>query len=71
MVQAVMNSGDYANVPRRQLHEAVERVGALDRARARADEFARAARTALNDLPETDFLNSLAAIPTYVIDRDR
>jgi octaprenyl-diphosphate synthase len=71
LVQAVMSSGDYANVPRRQLHDAVERVGALDRARARADDFARAAQTALNTLPETEFRNSLAAIPTYVIDRDR
>lgn len=71
MVQAVMNAGDYTSVPRGQLHEAVERVGALSRARERADEFARAARTALDALPATEFRNTLAAIPTYVIERDR
>lgn len=71
MVQTVMNSGSYASVPRRQLHEAVERVGALDRARRCADEFATTARTALDVLPESEFRNSLAAIPNYVIDRDR
>lgn len=71
MVQAVMNAGDYTSVPRGQLHEAVERAGALSRARERADEFARAARTALDALPATEFRNTLAAIPTYVIERDR
>ena len=55
----------------RELHAAVERVGALDRTRARADEFASAARNALDALPESEFRNSLAAIPDYVIDRDR
>jgi octaprenyl-diphosphate synthase len=71
MVQTVMNSGNYEIVPRRELHEAVQRVGALDRARGRADEFAKAASTSLDDLPESQFRNSLAAIPNYVIDRDR
>ena len=70
-VQTVMTSGSYANVPRRQLHDAVERVGALDRSRLRADEFARAAQSTLNALPHSEFRNSLAAIPTYVINRDR
>ncbi|HEY6232354.1 MAG TPA: polyprenyl synthetase family protein [Pyrinomonadaceae bacterium] len=71
LVQTVMNSGNYASVPRRELHAAVERTGALDRTRDRADEFARAARGALEGLPESEFRNSLAAIPDYVIDRDR
>jgi len=71
LVQTIMNSGSYATVPRRELHAAVERVGALDRTRARADEFASAARNALDALPESEFRNSLAAIPDYVIDRDR
>jgi octaprenyl-diphosphate synthase len=71
MVQAVMTEANYEGIPRRQLLNDVERVGAIDRARARADEFAAAARAALDYLPESDFCDALKAIPTYVLDRDR
>jgi octaprenyl-diphosphate synthase len=71
MVQGVMTEGSYETVPRRKLLEAVERVGAIERTRAHADEFAAAARAALCDLPDSDFCESLKAIPTYVLDRDR
>jgi octaprenyl-diphosphate synthase len=71
MVQTVMTEGSYEGVPRRKLLDAVERVGVIERARARGDEFAAAARTALDDLPDSDFCESLKAIPTYVLDRDR
>jgi octaprenyl-diphosphate synthase len=71
LVQTVMTSGSYANVPRHQLHDAVERVGALDRSRLRANEFAKAAQNTLDALPDSSFRSSLAAIPNYVIDRDR
>jgi len=43
----------------------------IRRARVRADEYATAARTALDHLPESEFRDCLAAIPTYVVDRDR
>ncbi|HEY2975033.1 MAG TPA: polyprenyl synthetase family protein [Pyrinomonadaceae bacterium] len=71
MVQTVMTEASYEGIPRRQLLNDVERVGAIDRARASADEFAAAAMTALDDLPESDFCDALKAIPTYVLDRDR
>jgi octaprenyl-diphosphate synthase len=71
MVQTVMTDASYDGVPRRSLLEAVERVGAIDRARARGDEYAAIARTALDDLPDSEFCESLRAIPTYVLDRDR
>jgi len=71
MVQAVMTEASYDRIPRRELLEAVERVGAIDRARARGDEYAAIARTALDDLPDSEFCESLKAIPTYVLDRDR
>jgi len=70
-VQTVMTERGYGNVSRLALLEAVDRVGALDRARASADEYASAARAALDDLPPSDYTESLRAIPTYVIDRDR
>jgi octaprenyl-diphosphate synthase len=69
--QTVMAEASYETVPRRKLVEAVERVGGIERARAQADGFAAAARTALNDLPDSDFCQALKAIPTYVLDRDR
>ena len=71
MVQTVMTEASYDSVARRELHQAVARVGAVERARLRADEFATAARSALDNLPASEFRESLAAIPTYVLDRDR
>jgi octaprenyl-diphosphate synthase len=71
LVQAVVTDASYESVARSELHGAVERVGAMERARLRADEYATAARTALDNLPESEFRESLAAIPTYVLDRDR
>jgi geranylgeranyl pyrophosphate synthase len=70
-IQTVMNQAGYESVTRNELHQAVERVGALERARACADEYATAARTALDQLPGSEFCESLRAIPTYVLDRDR
>jgi octaprenyl-diphosphate synthase len=71
MVQTVMSEANYESIARVELHRAVERVDAVERARKRADEYATAARSNLDDLPESEFRESLAAIPTYVLDRDR
>ena len=71
VVQAVMTEGTYDTVPRRKLLDAIERVGAIAEARARGDEYAAAARAALDRLPNSEFCESLKAIPTYVLDRDR
>jgi octaprenyl-diphosphate synthase len=70
MVQTVMTEGVYETIARNELHRAVERAGALERARACGDEYAAAARTALDALPNSEFCDSLKAIPTYVLDRD-
>lgn len=71
MVQTVMTDRSYQSVPRFELHKAVVRAGAIERARACADEYASAARRAVDDLPDSEFSESLKAIPTYVLDRDR
>jgi len=71
MVQTVMDEQKYESVSRDRLLEAVDRVGARVRARGRADEYAEDARTALDVLPDSEYTESLRAIPTYVIDRDR
>jgi len=70
-VQTVITEKTYESVTRRELLEAVDRVGAAEQARVRADEYAEAARTALEILPDSEYSESLRAIPTYVIERDR
>jgi octaprenyl-diphosphate synthase len=70
-IQTVISDKSYERVTRRELLEAVERAGARELARARADEYAEAARTALDILPDSEYTESLRSIPTYVLDRDR
>jgi octaprenyl-diphosphate synthase len=69
-LQAVMRKGDYSDVSRPSLIDAVERSGALERAKDRALEYADAARRSLNVLPDTKYRDALQAIPTYIIERD-
>ncbi len=71
MVQTVISDGSYHRVSRSMLIAAVERAGALERARERADEYAEAARDCLDDLPESEHCEALRAIPAYVLERDR
>lgn len=71
MLKTVMREGAYDTVSRTELLHAVERTGALEKARARADQYAEAARASLDLLPETEYSDSLRAIPTFVLERDR
>jgi octaprenyl-diphosphate synthase len=71
MVETVIKEQGYESVSRRELLEGVGQVGALERARARADEYATAARAALDNLPASEHCESLRSIPTYVLDRER
>jgi octaprenyl-diphosphate synthase len=71
MVQTVLREGRYATITQEELREALDRTGALDRARARADEFAENARAVLDVLPESEYCDSLRSLPTYILNRDR
>ena len=71
MIDTVIAEAAYETIDRQELLDAVRRNCGLDEARARADQFAEAARGALDDLPESDYLDALRAIPTYVLERDR
>jgi octaprenyl-diphosphate synthase len=71
MVQTVITEKAYESVSRRELMTSVELVGGLERTRLRADEYAAAARSALNVLPNSEHAESLRSIPTYAIERDR
>ena len=71
MVQTVLREGRYTTVSQQEVDEALAETGALDRARARADEYAENARTALECLPDSEYSDSLRALPTYILNRDR
>ncbi|HEX6719449.1 MAG TPA: polyprenyl synthetase family protein [Pyrinomonadaceae bacterium] len=71
MVQTVLCDEKYESVRQQDLLEALTRSGALERARARANEYAEEARTALEILPDSEYCDSLRALPTYILDRDR
>jgi len=71
MVRTVLREGKYSSVKQEDLLEAMVRSGALQQARARAREYAQDARSVLDILPDSEYLDSLKALPTYILDRDR
>jgi octaprenyl-diphosphate synthase len=71
MVQRVLLDGSYETVSQEDLREALDRSGALEQACAMADQYAENARAALDDLPDSEYADSLRALPTYVLKRDR
>ncbi len=71
MVETVIREGNYRTVSRSDLLHAVERVGGLEQARARADGFAEVARASLDVLPDSEYCEALRSIPTYVLERER
>jgi octaprenyl-diphosphate synthase len=71
MVQRVLLDGSYEGVSQEDIREALDGAGALEQARAMADQYAENARSALDDLPDSEYCDSLRALPTYVLNRDR
>lgn len=71
MIQTVLREEKYGAVHPRELFEIMDRSGALEKARNRAHEYAADAAAALDNLPESDYTDSLRALPTYILDRDR
>jgi octaprenyl-diphosphate synthase len=71
LIQRVLLDGSYETVSQEELRQALVRSGALEKARAVADQFAENARAALDDLPDSEYSDSLRALPTYVLKRDR
>jgi octaprenyl-diphosphate synthase len=71
LVQTVLREGKYSSVGQQDLIEAMVRTGALEKARARANEYAEEARAALEVLPDSEYSDSLKSLPTYILDRDR
>ena len=71
MIQTVLREGKYGTVQPQEIFEIMDRSGALEKARTRANEYATDAATALDNLPDSDYCDSLRALPTYILDRDR
>ena len=70
-IRRVLRNGEYSETEKQELHQAINRTGALERARILADDYAQNARLSLDCLPESPYCDSLRALPTYVLDRDR
>ena len=71
LVQRILLDGSYETVSQEQLRKALDRAGSLEQARDMADQYAENARAALDDLPDSEYADSLRALPTYVLKRDR
>ena len=71
VVRSVLRNGDYSKTSKQELCAAISTSGALARARDVAHDYAQAARTALDCLPESPYRDALQALPTYVLQRDR
>jgi octaprenyl-diphosphate synthase len=71
VVQAVLAAGTFASIDRRDLFQRIVTTGSLERARAKADEYAEMACASLNELPDSDYTEALRSIPAYVLHRDR
>jgi octaprenyl-diphosphate synthase len=71
MIQTVLREGKYDTVRQEELREAMARTGALKKARDRADEYAEDACAALDNLADSDYCDSLRALPAYILNRDR
>jgi octaprenyl-diphosphate synthase len=71
VVRRVLRNGEYAQLDKDEIQTALSSTGALERARDLADDYAQSARAALDCLPDSPYCDSLRALPTYVLDRDR
>ena len=70
-LHTIISEAGYVGMSRASLLAELERTGALRFAHDRAIEFANAARSALDGLPESEHTRVLASIPGYIVARDR
>src|SRR4029078_13481480 len=69
-IRSVLRDGEYSRISKADLFAALSESGSIERARSLAYEYAQAARTALDCLPESHYREALKALPSYVLDRD-
>ena len=71
VIRRILHDSSYETLDQRDLLDALRSTKALERARDLADEYAENARAALEIFPDSDYCDSLRAIPSYVLNRDR
>jgi octaprenyl-diphosphate synthase len=68
-IERIMHDGDYKNVPREFLLDALERHQTLAETRERAYAYAEKAKKNLEVLPVSEYRSALDEIPSYMIER--
>ncbi len=69
-LEEILATGQFRETSPDQLRDLLERHRAVEESREAANEFARLAVAALDDLPKGPELDALTAAPRFVIDRD-
>jgi octaprenyl-diphosphate synthase len=69
-VETVLRERDFASVPTERILRIVERHGALEKARAMAEEAAEKARTAVEGLPPGEAREALLYAPEFILTRE-
>jgi len=69
LVAKVLEERGFQCVRPEQITKLVRETGALDRAGKLAQEYVSRAKTALNELPESEYRRALMAVPDFILER--
>jgi octaprenyl-diphosphate synthase len=69
LVAKVLEERDFQSVPPEQITKLVRETGALDRAAKLACEYVRSAKSALSELPDSEYRRALMAVPDFILER--
>jgi geranylgeranyl pyrophosphate synthase len=70
MVEAVVAEGGFVSVARDEILDLVERNGTLERARSEARRYATEAVRCLQVAPCNAYREALAALPSFIVERE-
>jgi len=70
MVARVLEEKEFHSVRPETLVALVHESGALDRARALAQDYAQRAKACLNGRPDSEFARALATLPDFILERE-
>jgi octaprenyl-diphosphate synthase len=70
-IQTVLTDQNFDAVTHAEILAVLTRHGSVDYAMNTAFQYAEAARTALSDLPDSDFKRALLWVPDFVVARDK
>jgi octaprenyl-diphosphate synthase len=69
LVAKVLEERGFQSVRPEQITKLVRETGALDRAARLAREYVSRAKSALNELPESEYRRALMAVPDFILER--